>query len=83
MPTNLKSRSGARVSGSPVVPETEMDPSEVVVPDPVPPPRRKGGDWAEDWNDPSKLRQMSPIWPLLWLTVPFVLVIVYELFKTR
>jgi len=58
-----------------------VDPVEHVVTEPVPAPKRKGGDWAEDWKDPSKLRQMNPVWPLMWLTVPFVLAILYEFFR--
>lgn len=83
MRTNLRNRSGARPKPRPVAPL-----HEAVAPEPVEPaepaaPRPNAGGWPEDWSDPSKLPQMSAIWPLLWLTVPFVLAIVYELVKFR
>lgn len=81
MRKNLRSRSDARVPGSFVIPEVEVDSAETVSPGSVPPPRRSGNARADDWSDPSKMRQMSPLWPLLWLAIPFVLLIVYELFK--
>lgn len=33
--------------------------------------------WAEDWSDPSKFKQMSPIVPLVWFGVVLLLLIVY------
>jgi|GEM_PF-3316833 len=81
MRTNLRNRPGARIPAPPVVPSPEVDPVEPIAPETARRRSPRGGAWAEDWSDPSKMRQMSPIWPLLWLTVPFVLAIVYELFK--
>ena len=45
---------------------------------PNPPPHGRG--WAEDWSDPSKLPQVSALWPLLWLTIPLVLLVLYGYF---
>jgi len=83
MRKNLRSRSGARASGSFVVPEIEVDSAETVSPESVPLPQGSDKARADDWSDPSKMRQMSPLWPLLWLAIPFVLLVVHELFKGR
>jgi hypothetical protein len=34
---------------------------------------------AEDWTDPAKRHQMSAIWPLMWLAVPLVGLVLYGL----
>jgi len=83
MRTNVRSRSSARAMPRPVAPEHKVspqEPAELVGP---PRPRPKTGGWSEDWSDPSKLRQMSAAWPLMWLAVPFVLAILYEFLKFR
>ena len=82
MRTNTKtsSRSPGSTGHPPTLPLPEA-PSEVLAPSPEPRAegRPAGGSWAEDWSDPSKQPQMSPIWPLLWLAIPFVLLVVYGL----
>lgn len=40
---------------------------------------RSVGSWAEDWNDPSTHPRMSAIWPVLWIAVPLVLLVLYGL----
>jgi hypothetical protein len=34
---------------------------------------------TDDWSDPSKQRQMSAIWPLLWIVIPLGSLILYGL----
>jgi hypothetical protein len=42
---------------------------------------RRTGGWAEDWTDSSKQHQVSALWPLMWLTLPLVLLVLYGLFS--
>jgi hypothetical protein len=78
--TNVDDRLDARATGAA---GSETDPAEQAVPERLSarPPQAPPG--ADDWSDPSKLRQMSAIWPLLWLTVPLVLLVLYGLFTAR
>lgn len=80
MRTNLKSSSVASTAHVPLapMPETASAPNERIAPAPQPTPHGRG--WAEDWSDPSKLPQVSALWPLLWLTIPLVLLVLYGYF---
>lgn len=83
MHANLKRSSVASTAGGPLAPppEAAVAPSEPIAPAPQPTAARPPGrGWAEDWSDPSKQPQMSAIWPLLWLTIPFVLLVLYGFF---
>ncbi|MGB8223982.1 MAG: hypothetical protein WCF10_15445 [Polyangiales bacterium] len=83
MRTNLKSSSVANTADCPLAPtpEAAVAPSEPIAPAPQPTAAHPHGRaWAEDWSDPSKRPQMSAIWPLLWLTIPFVLLVLYGFF---
>jgi hypothetical protein len=42
---------------------------------------RRTGGWAEDWTDSKKQHQVSALWPLMWLTLPLVLLVLYGLFS--
>ncbi|MGB5697973.1 MAG: hypothetical protein WBM46_20150 [Polyangiales bacterium] len=83
MRTNLKSSSVANTADRPLAPtpEAAVAPSEPVPAAPQPTAAHPHGRaWPEDWNSPSKQSQMSAIWPLLWLTIPFVLLVLYGFF---
>jgi len=83
MHTNRKSSSVARTADVPLapMPEAAVAPSEPIAPAPqLTAARPHGRAWPEDWSSPSKLPQMSAIWPLLWLTIPFVLLVLYGFF---
>jgi hypothetical protein len=45
------------------------------------PVERRTGGWAEDWTEPSKHHQVSALWPLMWLTLPLALLVLYGLFS--
>ena len=84
MRTNLKSSSVASTVNVPLapMPEAAVVPSEPIAPAPQPTAARpQGRGWAEDWSDPSKLPQVSALWPLLWLTIPLVLLVLYGYFS--
>jgi hypothetical protein len=84
MRTNLKSSSVARKAVVPLapMPEAAVAPSEPIAPVPQPTAAHPHGrGWAEDWSDPSKLPQVSALWPLLWLTIPLVLLVLYGYFS--
>lgn len=80
MRTNVKSSSmsdSPSLSSARSVPESA---SELVQPSPPPEGQhRPAGSWAEDWSDSPTRREMSAMWPLLWLTVPLVLLVLYGL----
>lgn len=79
MRTNTRRSAGAGTTGHPAsIPEAS--PSELVAPEGTPDLEPRAGSWAEDWSTPAKQRQMSAAWPLLWLTIPLVLLILYGLF---
>lgn len=31
----------------------------------------------DDWSDPSKKPQMNPLKPILWMTLPFVVIVLW------
>lgn len=76
--TNASNRPSARAASAT---GSEADPTEQAL-SPIP-PRPEARPDADDWSDPSKLRQMSAIWPLLWLTIPLVLLVLYGLLTIR
>jgi hypothetical protein len=41
------------------------------------PAPRAPAPWAEDWSEPAKHPQMSAIWPILWLGIPLLAMVVY------
>lgn len=84
MRSNPKSKSSSGTRPGPNPAATAMAPDEPVDPEPhaqAAPP--KSSSSQEDWSDPAKQHQMSAIWPLLWLAIPFVALVLYGLFTTR
>lgn len=79
MRMNARRSAGAGTTGHPAT-TPEASPSELGAPEGAPNLEPRGGSWEEDWSTPAKQRQMSAIWPLLWLTIPLVLLILYGLF---
>ena len=65
MSSNVKSKTGSATDLTP-------DPPTKPIPDQESPS-------PEDWTDPAKQHQMSAIWPLMWLAVPLVALILYGL----
>lgn len=86
MRTNVKSKKGSSTgaSGQPPMPVSETDPSTLGAPElPRGTTKAHAGSWSEDWSDPAQRPQMSPIWPLLWLSIPFALLVLYGYFSGR
>ena len=44
---------------------------------------RPAGSSAEDWDNPSTHPRMSAIWPVLWIGVPLLLLVLYGMFSGR
>jgi len=81
MRTNMRRSSGAGTTGQPPASTPEASPSGLVAPETAPRLEKpRVGSWTEDWSAPAKQPQMSAIWPLLWLTIPLVLLVLYGLF---
>ncbi|HSN82814.1 MAG TPA: hypothetical protein VLS88_09575 [Polyangiales bacterium] len=81
MRTNVKRSADAGTIGHLPASPPEVSPSELVATETAPSLERpRAGAWAEDWSTPDKQPQMSAIWPLLWLTIPLVLLVLYGLF---
>jgi len=72
MRSNVKSKSRA---GADLPRSAETISSQPVAPEPP----SAAAAATDDWSDPSKQRQMSAIWPLLWLVIPLGSLILYGL----
>jgi hypothetical protein len=80
MRANVKS--SVPTKDSSLVPPPDLDPQDFEETEPTTKPgERRTGDWAEDWTDSSQHRQVSALWPLMWLTLPLVLLVLYGLFS--
>ncbi len=82
MRTNVKRSSGARRSGHPSGRALEATDDAHASKPQTEPPGSRPRNWAEDRSDPSKQRQMSAVWPLLWLALPLFLLVVYGLLSS-
>jgi hypothetical protein len=38
---------------------------------------RAAAPWTKDWSEPTEHPQMSAIWPILWLGIPLLAMVVY------
>ena len=65
MHSNVRSKTGSTTDLTP-------DPSAEPTPEQESPS-------PEDWTDPAKRHQMSAIWPLMWLAIPLVALVLYGL----
>ena len=84
MRTNVKNGAGVGVTGRPSTASVPKTPTELAPPSPpTEPDRRRAGSWAEDWSDSSSQPKMNAIWPLLWLAIPLVSLVLYGLLTGR
>jgi hypothetical protein len=81
MPTNVRRSSGAGTAGLAPLTTPQVKPSESLVtkaaPNEVKPVAEPSQYTPDDWSKPETHHQMSAIWPLLWLAIPFVLLVLY------
>ena len=79
MRTNVKRSSGAGQAGHPPVSTIPSEPTELqgAIEDETESTPRPAGSWAEDWSEPASHPQMSAIWPILWLGIPLIAMVVY------
>ncbi len=84
MRTNVKNRAAVGATDRPSTASLPKSPTELAPPSsPAEPERRRTASWAEDWSDPSRQPKMDAIWPLLWLAVPLVSLVLYGLITGR
>ena len=82
MGTNVRRSSGAGTTGLAPLSRSEAKLSEPPAPEAAPNEAKPRAESSpEDWSTPAMQHQMSAIWPLLWLTIPFVLLVLYGLFS--
>jgi len=79
MRANVKRSSGAGRAGHPPVSTIPSEPTEfrAAMEEKAEPAPRAPAPWAEDWSEPAKHPQMSAIWPILWLGIPLLAMVVY------
>ena len=79
MRANVKRSSGARRAGHPPVSTIPSAPTEAqaATQEKAEPAPRAAAPSAEDWSEPTKHPQMSAIWPILWLGLPLLAMVVY------
>jgi hypothetical protein len=74
-------RSSVPAKDQSLVPPPDVDSADIDETEPkTKPVERRTGGWAEDWSDPKRQHQVSALWPLMWLTLPLVLLVLYGLF---
>jgi len=79
MRTNGKRSSGAGRAGHPPVSTIPSEPTEprAALAGETESAPRPAAPWTEDWSEPTKHPEMSAIWPILWLGIPLIGIVVY------
>jgi hypothetical protein len=79
MPANVRRSSGAGRAGHPpvsTIPSERTEPRETMEEQAEAAPRA-AAPWTKDWREPTEHPQMSAIWPILWLGIPLLAMVVY------